>query len=409
MKLFKNKVGRPSNQLLQYRKMFVISVLSLILSLIAIILSFAILKENPNCRLMAEVKSKDITIDVNKYFNKGKKSFLSLTWTFKEKEITQICNNKICEKVKFIVRNSSSQDVYYRWFTYDSSGEKKWNDEKTCSSKISKNTNVYKYNPTLSFEKGNEQRTGKLKIYETKSDCENDDNGNSKKFVKEKSVVYKIEYTSESDNKEDDDENAIAILEAFINFFKHLFNELSKLFKSDDKPSNSGNNEATPPTTPPTTPPPKTTKPATFTPPVSTNLKMTVPSNGDIKHDIAVGCNTTVYAPFSGTATYTTKYYNGKTAGYGNVVEIKSSDGVYKVKLAHLNSFEGYTVLYGNAETGISCVSVSCQTKTYGSKPVKQGDIIGKTGSSGNSTGCHLHIELYKNGSKVDPSTYFRY
>ena len=72
MKLFKNKVGRPSNQLLQYRKMFVISVLSLILSLIAIILSFAILKENPNCRLMAEVKSKDITIDVNKYFNKGK-------------------------------------------------------------------------------------------------------------------------------------------------------------------------------------------------------------------------------------------------------------------------------------------------------------------------------------------------
>jgi hypothetical protein len=38
---------------------------------------------------------------------------------------------------------------------------------------------------------------------------------------------------------------------------------------------------------------------------------------------------------------------------------------------------------------------------------VKQGDIIGYVGSSGISTGPHLHYEVWKNGEKVDPEVYF--
>ena len=37
---------------------------------------------------------------------------------------------------------------------------------------------------------------------------------------------------------------------------------------------------------------------------------------------------------------------------------------------------------------------------------VKQGDVLGVTGSTGNSTGPHLHFEITEGGSRVDPLKY---
>ncbi len=37
---------------------------------------------------------------------------------------------------------------------------------------------------------------------------------------------------------------------------------------------------------------------------------------------------------------------------------------------------------------------------------VQRGDILGYVGSTGRSTGSHLHYEVHKNGKPVDPLAY---
>jgi murein DD-endopeptidase MepM/ murein hydrolase activator NlpD len=38
---------------------------------------------------------------------------------------------------------------------------------------------------------------------------------------------------------------------------------------------------------------------------------------------------------------------------------------------------------------------------------IKRGEVIGYVGSTGKSTGPHLHYEVIKRGTKVDPVYYF--
>ena len=79
------------------------------------------------------------------------------------------------------------------------------------------------------------------------------------------------------------------------------------------------------------------------------------------------------------TGTVVTSAYNDS---YGNYVVIKDSKG-YELRYAHLNS---RSVSAGSAVT--------------------KGDEIGLVGSTGKSTGSHLHIELLKNGERLNPIFY---
>lgn len=69
--------------------------------------------------------------------------------------------------------------------------------------------------------------------------------------------------------------------------------------------------------------------------------------------------------------------------GYGNMVKIRHN-GTYSTLYAHMSQFKKGVVV--------------------GTR-VKQGDIIGYVGSTGWSTGPHLHYEIIKNGVAVNPGT----
>jgi len=84
-----------------------------------------------------------------------------------------------------------------------------------------------------------------------------------------------------------------------------------------------------------------------------------------------------VVAVASGVVTYADERY-----GYGLMVEINHGDG--------------YVTRYGHHES---------LAVTIGDI-VKKGQVIGTMGSSGRSTGPHVHFEVLKNGRHVDPQGY---
>ena len=90
--------------------------------------------------------------------------------------------------------------------------------------------------------------------------------------------------------------------------------------------------------------------------------------------DVAVSLGTPVYAGIRGIVTFA-----GKRGNYGNLVEIKGSDGI-KVRYAHLSKID---VVAGQR--------------------VSDGEKVAETGNTGMSTGPHLHYEIIVDESPVNP------
>ena len=102
--------------------------------------------------------------------------------------------------------------------------------------------------------------------------------------------------------------------------------------------------------------------------------------------DFAAPAGTPIYAAASGYV----QVAGWSSGGYGNYVII------YHGKMSDGNQ---YSTLYGHMRS----------VATSAGKYVKQGELIGYVGSTGNSTGNHLHLEVWKGGSKanaVNPRSY---
>lgn len=147
------------------------------------------------------------------------------------------------------------------------------------------------------------------------------------------------------------------------------------------------------------------------------NTKITCDINGYANHngyDLGVPVGTGLYSMFSGTAVYYQRYVKstGKSASYGNYVVVTSDDGIYKSYYCHLSSFNGFSL---NSSI-ISCQnhpsswsSATCAEIIVGEKPVSAGELLGYSGSTGNSTGPHCHIGLKVNNSFVNPDDYISF
>jgi murein DD-endopeptidase MepM/ murein hydrolase activator NlpD len=95
--------------------------------------------------------------------------------------------------------------------------------------------------------------------------------------------------------------------------------------------------------------------------------------------DIAAPTGTPVYATGNG--------YIGRSrwaGGYGNLVEINHGNG-YQTRFGHLS-----------------------QRYVAEGQYVQRGQLVGLIGSTGRSTGPHLHYEVRLNGVAQDPSPYIR-
>ncbi|WHT37900.1 M23 family metallopeptidase [Myroides odoratus] len=95
--------------------------------------------------------------------------------------------------------------------------------------------------------------------------------------------------------------------------------------------------------------------------------------------DFSVNIGTPIYATGDGKVTRA----NNQLSGYGNLIEVEHGYG-YQTRYAHLSKY--------NVKPG---------------QTVKRGDIIGYAGSTGRSSGPHLHYEVHYKGNPVNPLNYY--
>ncbi|MGO1590982.1 MAG: murein hydrolase activator EnvC family protein [Ancrocorticia sp.] len=128
----------------------------------------------------------------------------------------------------------------------------------------------------------------------------------------------------------------------------------------------------------------------------------------------------TVPAPVYVTSPFGMRQYPFGGVWMHNGVDLRSSCGeaqvapadgvVAKTVPAPGNSTHGNQIFINlGVVNGSSYVAVTNHLSSFNvsaGQSVKQGQVIGWTGQTGQVTGCHVHMEVWKNGSVVDPMSF---
>ncbi|MFC5931707.1 M23 family metallopeptidase [Cryobacterium melibiosiphilum] len=96
--------------------------------------------------------------------------------------------------------------------------------------------------------------------------------------------------------------------------------------------------------------------------------------------DLASGCGEPIFAASSGTVSKV-----GEEGTYG-----------FRIMIDHPGGFQS---LYAHLTRGSATVAPG--------DPVAVGDVIAKEGTTGQSTGCHLHFETRVDGQRINPIPFF--
>ncbi|MFV0374836.1 peptidoglycan DD-metalloendopeptidase family protein [Microbacterium sp.] len=97
--------------------------------------------------------------------------------------------------------------------------------------------------------------------------------------------------------------------------------------------------------------------------------------------DFGISCGAPIYAAASGTVVFAA--YSG---AWGNYIKVDHGGGTV-TGYAHIKP-GGYAVRWGQR--------------------VSAGQVIAYAGTTGASTGCHLHFEVYRGGLRIDPAPFLR-
>ena len=91
--------------------------------------------------------------------------------------------------------------------------------------------------------------------------------------------------------------------------------------------------------------------------------------------------------------------------GVGYTTEIHAAKAVTVIVSQYSRSYGNYVVVsHGSGNTTLYA-HMSSRKVSVG-QYVNQGDVLGITGSTGNSTGPHLHFEITENGTRINPLKY---
>lgn len=100
------------------------------------------------------------------------------------------------------------------------------------------------------------------------------------------------------------------------------------------------------------------------------------------------------------------KRHTGTDIGASYGTSIVAADSGY-VTLAGWNSGYGYCVIINHGNGRATLYGHMSSYSVSAGQSVQKGQHIGNVGSTGNSTGPHLHFEILINGQPVDPMQYF--